>query len=382
MKKTVNYKSPIKPSRQMRKGPMDRVLFTMVVLLMTFGTFMVFSSSAPYAIRRHGNPYYFLKRDLIWSAMGLFVMVFVSFIDYRKYKKYARFFYLFSMILCVLCFVPVISKPTNYAHRWIGTKQITIMPSDLVKISSVLYLSSILTKDSIQKNGSALMFFKVMFFVALTVIPIYIQPNFSAVIVIAFTLLSLYFIGGMNLIALIPMLAVVGGGLTVAFWPKEGNYRLDRLKIVFDPLKDAKNKGWQLMQSLFAVSTGGLFGVGYGKSRQKFDYLADEPHNDFIFSVISEELGFIGASFFILFYVYMIYRCVKASSQARTPYGRLVGYGLSIVLAFQAMVNIGVSIGLVPPTGITLPFISYGGSSLMAMCTIMGIILNISRDEN
>ena len=382
MKKAVTYKSPIEPSKQLRTGPMDRVLFTMTLILMAFGILMVFSSSAPYAIRRYGNPYYFVKRDIIWSSLGLVVMVLVSFIDYQKYKKYSRFFYIFTMVLCLLCFVPGIQKPINNAHRWIGVKSITIMPSDLVKISSVLFFSALLTRDSIQKNGSFSMFLKIMFLVALTVLPIYFQPNFSAVIVIGFTLLALYFIGGMNLMALIPMAMVVGGGLTAAFWPKKGNYRLARLMIVFDPLKDPKNKGWQLMQSLFAVSTGGLFGVGYGRSRQKFDYLADEPHNDFIFSVISEELGFIGASLFILFYAYLIYRCIKAASQARTPFGRLVGYGLSIVLAFQAMVNIGVSIGLAPPTGITLPFVSYGGSSLIAMCIIMGILLNISRDRN
>ena len=208
-----------------------------------------------------------------------------------------------------------------------------------------------------------------------------IQPNFSAVVVLSVTLMFLYFIGGMPWQFMLPLLLLSGAGAVVAFWPRPGNYRLERLMVMLNPMADPAGSGWQLIQSLYAVASGGLFGVGFGRGVQKYDYLADEPHNDFIFSVIAEELGFFGAAVVILLFVFLAWRGLKIARQASTRFGRLLAYGMTFLIVFQAMVNIGVSIGAVPTTGITLPFISYGGSSIAIMTAAAGILLSISRDR-
>ena len=365
------------------EGKVDSLLFALALGFIIFGVIMVFSASAPWALREFGDPNYVLKRDLVWAAISIFAMVLVSRIPYRTYRRYAYFLYLLAFILCVLCFVPGIRVVRNGAHRWIGHESFTIMPSDYLKIGSVMFLARYLAKRNraLEKGKEAWRsFFLIMVFIGITVLPVSLQPNFSAVIVISVSLLVLFFVGGMKSREILPVVLFAIAGLLYAFWPREGNYRLDRLLVMLDPMKDPLNEGWQLMQSLFAVTTGGMFGVGFGQSRQKFDYLADEPHNDFIFAVLSEELGFVGAALFIILYAYMIYRMVKVVRACPNRFGQLMGFGLTFIIAFQAMVNIGVTIGRVPPTGITLPFISYGGSSLLAVSMMMGIVLNISRE--
>lgn len=373
--------------RRLRRpeGKMDRSLFFMALGFIVFGVIMVFSASAPWAIREFGDPNYVLKRDIVWAIISVVAMVLVSRIPYQFYRRYANLLYILAFILCLLCFFPVIGVVRNGAHRWIGHDSFTIMPSDFLKIGSVMFLARLLSRQNrvnIKGLASWKNFLFIMAFIGFTILPVYLQPNFSAVIVITASLLVLFFIGGMKVREMVPVALLALAGALIAFWPREGNYRLDRLLIVWDPMKDPLNQGWQLMQSLFAVTTGGLFGVGFGQSRQKFDYLADEPHNDFIFAVLSEELGFVGAALFILFYAFMIYRMIKALRATQSRFAKLLGFGLTFIIAFQALVNIGVSIGVVPPTGITLPFISYGGSSLLAVSTMMGIVLNISRDED
>ena len=366
--------------KRVRPGTIDYSLFAVTVVLILFGVIMVYSASAPYATRITGNPQYYFHRDLFFAGIGLIAMVLFSFISYRLYRKWAFLIYAGAFILCLLVFVPGIGVNINNSRRWIGFGEMTMMPSDLLKLASVIFLSSFLAGQSEAENRSIDSLVKVIALMVVTIVPVYFQPNFSAVMVLALSLFLLYYIGGMNLKHLLIFLLLGAVGAAIAFWPYPGNYRLERLKIVFDPLSDPMHSGWQLLQSLYAVSSGGLFGAGFGQSRQKFDYLADEPHNDFIFSVISEELGFLGALFVILALSFFIYRGLKAAGRAQTTFGRLLGYGLVLIISIQSMVNIGVAIGLVPPTGITLPFISYGGSSLVVMCMIAGILLNISRD--
>ncbi len=366
---------------QKSEQSIDKGLLFVTISIIIFGVLMVFSASSPSAISWHKDPNYYLKRDIIWAIMGIAAMVLFSKIPYLYYRKYARLIYIICFLLCLMVFMPGIGSRLNKAKRWIGIMGFTIMPSDFMKIASAGALSAYLSKAPLEKNENWSTFFKAMIFIGATILPVYIQPNFSAVIVLATSLIFIYFIGGMAWKQILPLIILALIGLALAFWPKEGNYRLQRLLIVFDPLKDPLGDGWQLLQSLFAVSTGGLFGVGFGQSRQKFGYLAEESHNDFIFSVFAEEFGFIGVIIFILVYCFMIFRALKAAARCRTNFGRLLGYGLTFIISFQALINIGVAIGRVPPTGITLPFISYGGSSLLAMCMLMGIILNISKDK-
>lgn len=359
---------------------MDRFLFLLVLALSFFGVLMVFSASAPYALKQFGDAKYYFLRDLAFTILGVFAMWVVSHINYRIYRRFALALYIIALFTCVLVWVPGIAYPVNQAHRWIHLGPVTYMPSDGLKIASLILLTTLLTRKPPEKRGYLATLFAVMLFIGFTILPIYIQPNFSAVIVIAAVLLFVYFVYGMNLWHLFPMIGITLAGLAFAFWPREGNYRLERLLTVLDPMRDPTGSGWQLLQSLYAVASGGFFGVGFGRSVQKFDYLADEPHNDFIFAVISEELGFVGALLVIIGFCLLAYRGIVIAKKATTRFGQLLAYGLTFMICFQAMVNIGVAIGLVPTTGITLPFISYGGSSLLVMSVMVGILLNISRD--
>lgn len=363
-----------------RKGSMDRGLVWLVILLSVFGAFMVFSASAPYALKQFGDAKYYFVRDAIFSVLGILVMFLFSHIDYRLYRRFAMPLYVLALLSCLLVWVPGLKYPINQAHRWIHLGPVTYMPSDGLKITSLILLATMLSDKRPEENGSLRKFITVLLFIGITILPIYLQPNFSAVIVISATLLFTYFVFGMNLWHFLPMLGVAAVGLLYAFWPRPGNYRLERLLSVLNPKRDPSGSGWQLLQSLYAVASGGLFGVGYGKSVQKFDYLADEPHNDFIFAVISEELGFFGAFLVIAAFCFLAYRGLKIAGKAKTSFGRMLASGLTFLICFQAMVNIGVSIGVIPTTGITLPFISYGGSSLVIMSLMAGILLNISRD--
>ncbi|WP_083428236.1 putative lipid II flippase FtsW [Murdochiella vaginalis] len=371
----------IKRDTRRRQGTMDRVLFLLVLVLSFFGVLMVFSASAPYALKQFGDAKYYFQRDFIFTILGVGIMWAVSHIDYRIYRRFAPLIYILAILSCLLVWVPGIAYPVNRAHRWIHLGPLTYMPSDGLKVASLLLLSALLTRKPPEKRGTPATFLAIMLFIGFTILPIYVQPNFSAVIVISAVLLFVYFIYGMNLWHFLPMTGIALVGLAYAFWPKPGNYRLERLLTVFDPMRDPSGSGWQLLQSLYAVASGGFFGVGFGKSVQKFDYLADEPHNDFIFAVISEELGFIGALLVIAGFCFLAVRGIRIARNAKTRFGQVLALGLTFLICFQAMVNIGVSIGLVPTTGITLPFISYGGSSLLVMSMMIGILLNISRDE-
>lgn len=363
-----------------QKGSMDRGLVWLIILLSVFGAFMVFSASAPYALKQFGDAKYYFVRDAIFSVLGIIVMFLFSHIDYRLYRRFAMPLYVVALLSCLLVWVPGLKYPINQAHRWIHLGPVTYMPSDGLKITSLILLATMLSDKRPEENGSLRKFITVLLFIGITILPIYLQPNFSAVIVISATLLFTYFVFGMSLWHFLPMLGVATVGLFYAFWPRPGNYRLERLLSVLNPKRDPSGSGWQLLQSLYAVASGGLFGVGYGKSVQKFDYLADEPHNDFIFAVISEELGFFGALLVIAAFCFLAYRGLKIAGKAKTSFGRMLASGLTFLICFQAMVNIGVSIGVIPTTGITLPFISYGGSSLVIMSLMAGILLNISRD--
>lgn len=364
------------------EGSVDRVLVVLTLGLILFGSIMVFSASAPYAANAHdGNAMYYFFRNLLFAAIGTVVLFLVSRIDYRVYQRHAKLLYGLALLTCVLVFVPHVGQDINDSRRWISIGSFSFMPSDILKIGAIIGLSAYLCTRDLAKNGTLGIFFRVMFFIGMTILPVAMQPNFSAVVVISASLIFIYILGGMRMrhLGIVFLLAIVG--LFIAFFPYKGNYRLDRLLAVIDPMKDPLGRGWQLLQSLYAVSSGGLFGVGLGQGRQKFDYLAEEAHNDFIFSVICEELGFVGATLVLLAFVILLVRMARASASAKNNFGKLLGYGITFIVGFQMLVNIGVAIGLVPPTGITLPFISYGGSSLVAMCVMMGIVLNLSRDE-
>ncbi|MDY3051845.1 MAG: putative lipid II flippase FtsW [Ndongobacter sp.] len=373
----------IKPSVKRRNGAADRPLLYVTLSLILIGLIMIYSASSPYAASVYGDAAFFFKRTLIYAAVSLFMLWLVSWVDYRRYRRWHVLLYIAAYILCLLVFVPGLGRDINDARRWIfiGTS-ISIMPSDFMKIGAILFLAARMCKATAREKNSVSSGLLLLLFIGLTIFPIAKQPNFSAVVIISVSLVVLYFVGGGGKKGLLLISVLLIGGGVLAFFPYPGNYRLERLLSTWDPWKDPLSSSWQLIQSLYAVSSGGWFGTGLGAGSQKFGYLAEEPHNDFIFSVICEEWGFAGALLILAAFLFFSYRGFQIARRARDDFGRYIGYGLTFVVISQALVNIGVAIGLIPTTGVTLPFVSYGGSSLLAMCVITGILLNISRDQS
>lgn len=359
---------------QAREG----LLFLMMIALIAVGLLMIYSSSTAYAVRLNKVPAHFFLRQALNAGLGLLVVLMVSLIDYRFYQRYAFWFYLLALGLCLFALTGQTVR--NGAARWVTIAGVEFMPSDLMKVASVMVLAKVLTMNRQNIRSFTRGFLPIMAFIAISVVPILLQPNLSTTIVIAAALVLMYVIGGMHLGHL--ALTLVGGGVGVlaAIFLRDDGFRVGRLTAFLDPLADFRGTGWQLSQSLFAVSTGGVFGVGFGKSTQKVLYLS-EAHNDFIYAIICEEFGLVGALLVIILYVVLLIFGLQIAVESKDFYGKHLASGLTLVLGLQAFVNIAVVLGMIPPTGLPLPFISYGGTSLWISMAMIGILLNISRQN-
>lgn len=360
---------------------MDIPLLIAVIVLVLFGIVMVFSSSAPYSDIRYGSSTYFFSRQWKFAAVGLLFMLILSRIDYHIYKKVAIPFFVFCIVLCLLVFTPIGLKLNN-ARRWllirIGGSSLTLMPSDPMKIGCVIMMATLLERRDPKMNSSLKGIIQVLLVVGLTVLPIYFQPNYSTVLILIATLFLMYIVAGMNFKFVIPLIPIAVIFLYFTLSGEKNAYRLERIFSYLNPLEDKQDSGWQLIQSLYAISSGGFLGVGLGKSSQKFAYLS-EAHNDFIYAIICEELGFIGAIAVIFLFLFFISRGVNIAYRAKDRFGTYLAVGITAVIGLQAVINMAVTLGLIPTTGITLPFISYGGTSLVILMGMTGILLNISR---
>jgi cell division protein FtsW len=364
-----------KKKTRMKSG--DFVLTILVLGLVVFGVIMVFSSSYYNAINEDGDPYSYLKRDIVWAALGMGAMLFCAMIDYRVYAKIAPWIMGISLLLLALLFTPL-GITRNYATRWIGVGGFTLMPGEIAKIAAIIFVAWYLSKDpkrirSLMKGVLPLLGLCGVYFAL-----IIMQPNLSTAITICGIIIGMMFVAGLNILYLVGIMGVGVAGITAMILTDDGGYRLKRLTSFFDPFQDPLGDGYQVIQSLLALGSGGLFGVGLGKSIQKTLYLP-EPQNDFIFAIIGEELGFIGCLILIAVYIILIWRGIHIALNAPDLFGTLLASGITIMLALQVILNIAVVTSSMPPTGITLPFISYGGNALMLFMGCMGVLLNISR---
>lgn len=351
----------------------DPILFNIVLVLVCFGLIMCFSASAPTAQVQNGDSYYFLKRQMIWAIGGFIAMIFTSNFNYNNYKKYSFMIYAVTvgLLLIVLAFPGV-----NGAKRWIGFGGFSFQPSECAKYALIIMLAH---KLSLQKWENS-KFFKdfVPYFIIFGVyaLLLMLEPHFSCTILLFGVTVAMLFVSGAKmkhfgicLLVAIPILVVL------AF----SGYRGDRMAVFLDPMgSDPSGDGWQIRQSLYAIGSGGLFGLGIGQSRQKFLYLP-EPQNDFIFAVLCEELGFIGALFVILLFAVLIWRGIFIAVNAPDKFSCYLATGITALIAIQIMVNIAVVTSSIPVTGMPLPFFSAGGSSLVFLMGGMGILLNISK---
>ena len=361
------------------RRPFDRPLFIGVLLLAAFGVVMVYSASAVTGLQEKHDASYFLVRQIVYSALGFVAMLVVSRIDYRIYLKpwFAWGFLGASFLGLLLCHTPI-GMTINGASRWINAGPVTIQPAELVKVALVLWLAYSLSKKTEQIKSFSIGFLPHLLVPGVLMFACLLQPDFGTAVVIALLAFALLFVAGAKLGYI--MLAGIAGSSITYFLVTGSEYRLKRWIAYLDPLSHANRlgDGYQLSQSLFGFGEGGLTGVGLGDGLQKLLFLP-EAYNDFIASIVGEELGVIGIFVLLAAFAFVVWRGVLIALRAKDEFGTYVGLGLSALIGLQTLANMGVAMGLLPTKGLTLPFVSYGGSSLVVVLAAVGILLSISR---
>lgn len=359
-----------------KKKTADLTIFLAVIGLLSIGIVMVFSSSAIVAYARYNDSYYFLKKQLMWGFFGLLAMFFTMKADYRGWRKWSKPFFLISVAMLVLVLIPGIGTVINGARRWLTVGPFQFQPSEIAKLAIVLFMADWLAKkpDRLQKLGQGL--FPALAILGTVFLLIMKEPDMGTGLVIGGTVMIMIFVAGARLGHLTALMSMVIPGITYLIYTEP--YRAKRLFAFLDPWKDPLDTGFHIIQSLFALGSGGLFGLGLGRSRQKFFYLP-ENHTDFIFAILGEELGFIGGVTVLCLFFLFAWRGYRTAVIAPDMFGSLVAVGITSLITLQALINIGVVTSSIPVTGITLPFISFGGTSLVFLLTGVGILLNISK---
>lgn len=364
-------------SQTLNKKSVDMVLVFVVLLLLLIGFFMVYSSSYPDGYYNYEDSLFFLKKQVLAGLAGVIAMILISYIPYTLYRKLTKLMLGVSIALSLA--TVLFGKEGNGATRWLIVAGVSIQPSEIVKIVAVLCMADFFDKRrnklSKFREGFVVSIIGIVVFVAL----ILIQKDLSTSIVLAMVLFIMFFVAGAKFwhIAIMGILAVAALIPLISMYA----YRIERIVCFLDPFKYKQTTGWQLVQSLYALGTGGLFGLGLGKSRQKFFYLP-EAYNDFIFSIIGEELGFFGCLAVIVLFVLFAWRGLRIAMNSKNFYGSLVAVGLTSLVLVQFLLHVAVATSSVPPTGRALPFISAGGTSILFLLASIGILLNISKSAD
>ncbi|WP_156290553.1 stage V sporulation protein E [Oceanobacillus salinisoli] len=351
------------------------MLLWIIIVLLIVGVVMVYSSSYVWSEYKFGDRFFYLKRQLLFAGVGVIAMFFFMFIPYNTWKKYAKVILIVCFSLLILVLIPGIGLVRGGAQSWIGVGAFSIQPSEFMKLGLIIFLANLLAVGQKYITSFRQGFLPCLLLVFTAFGLIMLQPDLGTGMVLVLTCMIMIFAAGARLshffgLAALGVLGLVG---LIASAP----YRINRITAFLNPWEDPLGDGFQIIQSLYAIGPGGLMGLGLGNSLQKYFYLP-EPQNDFIFAIIGEELGFIGGTFVIVLFLLLLWRGIKVSLEAPDLFGRLLALGIVSMLAVQAMINISVVIGLIPVTGITLPFLSYGGSSLTLTLCSVGILLNIS----
>ena len=364
----------------------DFTLVITVLLLLSLGLVMVLSASSPTALQKYDKSYYFFVRQLIFAVLGLFGMYFISKIDYRIYQKFYKHAWILSIILLISVFA--FGSDSHGAKRWIYiTKSLSFQPSEIVKFLIIIFYGGILVKDrdDLGKFWKGLV--KHILFLVPIIALLLLEPHVSTSMVIIITCCIMMIMAGCKfwqfLVSGIVAVGGIGSIATVLYmasakFQEKFQYIVTRFITFTDPWKDATGDGWQIIQSLYAIGSGGLFGAGLGESKQKYLYLS-EPHNDFIFSIIAEELGFVGCILVFVLFAVFIWRGVLIAMKAPDMFGSLVAVGITSLVGVQAIINVAVVTSSMPVTGMQLPFFSYGGTALFLLLCEMGVLLSISR---
>lgn len=353
----------------------DLTIFVLVLLLLVIGMLMVYSSSHVWAEYKYGDQYYFLKRQLLFAALGIVAMAMFVSIPIYAIRKHVHTIFFACIVLLILVLIPGIGLVRGGAQSWIGVGAFSIQPAEFMKLGLILFLAHYLAT-----NERYIQTFFRGFFIPLLLILfcfglIMLQPDLGTGVVLVLTSVLMLFIAGATFryFVFLSLLGLIGFAALIVSAP----YRINRITAFLNPWDDPLGDGFQIIQSLYAIGPGKLMGLGYGNSLQKYFYLP-EPQTDFIFAIIGEELGFLGGTFVILLFYLLCRRGIRVAYLSLDPFLRYAAIGIVLMVTIQFMINISVVIGLIPITGITLPFLSYGGSSLTLTLASMGILLNIS----
>ena len=359
---------------------LDPVLIFVCVSLLSLGLVMVASASVGVADQHYSNPFYYLQRQLVFVVVGVVAAALVYRVRLVQWEKSGVALLGFALFLLVLVLVPGVGKTVNGSTRWISLGLINLQISEVVKLFLLIYVAGYLVRHGEEVRTSLKGFIKPMLMVGLAGLLLLLEPDFGSTVVIMGTVLAMTFLGGVRFIQFASFLALFGACALMLVISSP--YRMERLTSFMNPWADPFDTGFQLTQSLIAIGTGGWWGTGLGGSVQKLFYLP-ESHTDFLFAVLSEEFGFIGVCFVILMYAILFFRTFKIGLQAERSGNRFaayMAYGIGIWLALQAVINMGVNMGLMPTKGLTLPLMSYGGSSLVVCCMAIGLLLRINYE--
>lgn len=364
-------------SYELSRGPIDLPFCFLVLLLTAVGLVMLLSASFPSAYYETGDATHYFIRQAAFAGMGVAAMFIIGRLNYQSFRPLARPALFVAIVLLVLVLIPGVGITRNNATRWLGVGELfTFQPSEIAKVAIVLYFSDSISrkKDRMRTLRYGVVPYAV--WIVLVAGLVALEPHLSGAILIAGAGAVLMLVGGIQWRYVLGAIGAAGGLLYLVLFVI--GYNTSRIEMWFNPWQDAQGKGYQLSQSLISIGSGGLWGVGLGKSRQKFLYLPEE-HNDFIFAIVCEELGLIGASIIMILFAALILRGYWIALHARDRFGSLLAVGVTTLIAMQTFLNIGVVTGLLPTTGISLPFFSYGGTALSMQLAEMGIVLSVSR---
>lgn len=357
-------------------NPVDFTLVIIILILLCLGLIMLLSASSPKSLAEYGTSYQFFIKQLIFAVLGLIAMAIISKIDYRFYQRFYKISWIVSIILLAL--VLVMGKEVNNAKRWIEiTTSLSFQPSELVKFLMIVFYAGMLTKNRDELGNFWTGLVKHICMLAPIIVLLMLEPHFSSSIVIIGICCIMMVMAGCKLWQFIASGLSIGIPLIIVL-VKAAPYRLQRVVTFMNPWQDPTDTGWQVIQSLYAIGSGGLFGTGLGEGKQKYLYLP-EPHNDFIFSALAEELGFVGCVIVIILFIILIWRGILIAMKAPDMFGSLMAIGITSLIGIQVIINIAVVTSSMPATGMPLPFFSYGGTALFILLCEMGVLLNISR---
>lgn len=361
---------------QNTKRSQSLFLIIITAILIIIGLIAIYDASVVAAFRDFHDKFYYFKNQLLWAALGAFALTFFAFFDYHKLLKLAPIAFAASVLLLLLVLVPHIGTKVYGARRWINVAGFTFQPSEFAKLALIFYEATILSKFEKYKIRLSDALIVIFFPAMITTLLVLLQPDLGTALIFAGITIASYFIANSPIFHFIITIPVLILGLIAAVITQP--YRLSRFKAFLDPTFDPQGASYQINQILIALSSGGLLGVGIGSSRSKFAFIP-EVHSDAIFAIITEELGFVGAIIIIGLFILLIRNAINIASNAADYSGKILGLGIVSLIAIQSLFNLGSIVALVPLTGIPLPFISYGGSSLFVTMASIGILVNISR---